>query len=326
MKHRHLLPIYRLLGLTRNEGAKPAIPPVAPDGALEMGANVSSNAELDAHVDALNRTGQNPETTSGSRPSSGQREPFCQARSERTNLEQRSPIFYHRPHGEPRHGITAEVIEDFNKLCVEVVDNPGGIRFAKPDDLTLITCNNYSRSVLIERCYQAYGITDYVVLGKDVVEWDWSAKVRPVLDFLQSGKCLSHFVIATDSDDILMVNDPVNIISLFENYSCDVLFCNTFLNWPAKREYGEFESLKYYTHQFHSHLSAGGYIGRRDALIEFLKEIMEAFEEKKQWAMDGRVFNDQLAWKHLHYKYYPRIKVDFESLIFKRYDLFMDYD
>jgi len=57
-----------------------------------------------------------------------------------------------------------------------------------------------------------------------------------------------------------------------------------------------------------------------------LREVLSAFEGKEEWAMEGGVFNDQLAWKHLHYKYYPRIKVDFRSLIFKRYDLFMDYD
>jgi hypothetical protein len=179
---------------------------------------------------------------------------------------------------------------------------------------------------LIEKCYEAYGISDYVVLGKEIAQWDWSAKVRPVLDYLESGQCLSEYIVATDSDDVLMVNNPARIIDLFKSYSCEALFCNTFVDYPQNKSYREFEIQKYYTHPFHSHLSAGGYIARKDVLIELLREIALAYEEKSPWATEGEVFNDQLAWRHLHYKYYPRIKVDFKSLIFKRYDLFLNVD
>jgi len=246
--------------------------------------------------------------------------------SENGFREQGSPIFYHRPHGQPVHGITAEVIQGFTKLSELILKNPERLLFSKPDNLTLITCNNYKRSVLIEKCYEAYGLHDYVVLGKEIAQWDWSGKVRPVLDYLESGRCLSEFIVATDSNDVLMVNNPASIIDLFESYSCDALFCNTFVDYPPIKSYRELETLKYYTHPFHSHLSAGGYIARKGALIEFLREITSAYEEKSEWAMEGESFNDQLAWRHLHYKYYPRIKVDFKSLIFKRYDLFMTLD
>jgi hypothetical protein len=301
-KYRHLLPIYRLFGLIGNGTGK----------ALTLPPGASRTEQL--------------ERNAGQTPSPQQGEAGPQHRSGQSIGQKGSPIFYHRPHGQPCHGITAEVIEDFNKLCAGVIANRAGIRFSKPHNITLLTYNNYKRRVLIEECYEAYGINDYVVLAKEIAAWDWSAKIRPVLDYLESGMCGSDYLVATDSDDILMVNDPSNIITLFETYSCDALFCNTFLDWPANREYREFEAQRYYTHQFHSHLSAGGYVARRGALIKFLREIKVAFEEKSEWALDGGVFNDQLAWRHLHYKYYPLIKVDFRCLIFQRYDLFIDYD
>lgn len=240
--------------------------------------------------------------------------------------KQGSPIFYHRPHGKPVSGITEEIIQTFSNLCKQVIENSGRLVFSRPDNLSLITYNNYQRRILIERCYEAYGINDYVVLGKEISQWDWGAKIKPVLNYLESGTCLSEYIVATDGDDVLMVNNPIAIIELFESYSCDVLFCNTFVDHPPNELYKEFEALTYETHQFHCHLSAGGYIGRREALIEFLREIAWAYEEKSDWAMVGKVFDDQLAWRHLHYKYNPRIKVDFKSLIFKRYDLFMGFD
>lgn len=49
-----------------------------------------------------------------------------------------TPIFYHRPHGEPVHGITEEVIQGFIKLFERVIENPERLRFSKPDNLTLI--------------------------------------------------------------------------------------------------------------------------------------------------------------------------------------------
>jgi hypothetical protein len=309
LKYRYLLPIYRLLGLSRN-GAKMDSSSTASEGLQEIKPGVRALKERDG-----------PASPHPQEKSPG---PYTRVRSVPTR--EGSPIFYHRPHGRPCHGITHEVIEDFNRLCLTTIENPERARFSMPENLSLITCHNYNRKVLIEKCLEAYGIDGLVVLGKEIVEWDWSCKIRPVLAYLESGLATADYIVTVDSDDVLMVNNPANIIESFETYSCDVLFCNTFLNWPFNKEYGEFEALRYYTHQFHSHLSAGGYIGRRGALIEFLREILSAFEGKQEWAMEGGVFNDQLAWKHLHYKYYPRIKVDFRSLIFKRYDLFMDYD
>jgi hypothetical protein len=55
-----------------------------------------------------------------------------------------------------------------------------------------------------------------------------------------------------------------------------------------------------------------------------LRELVEAYNESTPWALCDGAFVDQLGWRYLHTRYYPKIQVDHRSLIFKRYDLFRD--
>lgn len=234
------------------------------------------------------------------------------------------PIFLHRPHGQPCHGITRDVIRDFDRLAHLVLQNRAGHRYAVPDDVTFITYHNYTFKCLLERCYEAYGIRDFVVLGREVVRWDWSAKVRLVLDYLESGACATRYVVCTDADDVLMINDPGTVLDRFRTYACDLLFCNTFVDYPPNQVCRDFETLKYYTHPLHCRLSAGAFVAERDALASCLRELVAAYDERQPWAWYEGSYIDQLGWRHLHTKYYPRLQVDHRCLIFKRYDLFRE--
>jgi hypothetical protein len=233
-------------------------------------------------------------------------------------------IFLHRPHGQPCHGITKEVIRDFERLAHVVNQNPARNRYRIPLDATFITYSNYKFQCLIEQCYEAYGIRDYMVLGRDVVHWDWGVKVKLVLDYLESRSCTSRYVLCTDATDVLMVRDPAPLLDRFRAYSCDLLFCNTFVDYPPNKDCRDFETLTYYTHPLHCRLSAGAYIAERYALMSCLRELVEAYHEKASWACYNGTFEDQLGWRRLHSKYYPKIQIDHRCLIFKRFDLFRD--
>jgi hypothetical protein len=233
-------------------------------------------------------------------------------------------IFLHRPHGQPCHGITQEVIRDFELLAHAVLRNPADNRYQIPRDVTFITYHNYKFKCLIEQCYEVYGICDYIVLGRDVVRWDWGAKVTLVLDYLESGACTTRYVLCTDADDVLMVRDPGTVLDRFLACSCDLLFCNTFVDYPPDKDCRDFETLKYYTHPLHCRLSAGAYMAEKESLVRYLRELAEAYNEGAPWALYDGAFVDQLGWRHLHSKYYPKIQVDHRCLIFKRYDLFRD--
>jgi hypothetical protein len=150
------------------------------------------------------------------------------------------PIFLHRPHGQPCHGITNDVIRDFERLSHFVLRNPAGNQYKVPADVTFITYHNYKFKCLIETCYEVHGIRDYLVLGRDVVRWDWGAKVKLVLDYLESGACSTRYVLCTDADDVLMIRDPSTLLDRFHSYSCDLLFCNTFVDYPADKDCRDF--------------------------------------------------------------------------------------
>jgi len=231
-------------------------------------------------------------------------------------------IFLHRPHGQPCHGITREVVADFQRLSRLVLRNPDRRRYAAPPGVTFVTYSNRSRQSLIERCYEAYGIRGVAVLGRGVACWDWAVKVRLVLEYLDSGACATPYVVATDADDMLLAGDPAPLLERFLSYSCGILFCNTFVDWPPHRGYRDFETLRYYARPLHCHLSAGGLVAERGVLASRLRELLSAYERKEPWAWVGDVFDDQLGWRHLHHEHYPAIQVDCDCRVFKRYDLF----
>jgi hypothetical protein len=235
-------------------------------------------------------------------------------------------IFLHRPHGKPCHGITENVIKDFENLSLSILQNPNSTRYRVPQEVTFVTYHNYHFRCLIERCYECYGINDFVVLGKEVQDWDWGSKVKVVLDYVESGACKTKYVLCTDADDVLLVKDPFPLLDRFHSYSCDILFCNTFVDYPSNKEYRNFETLTYYTHPLHCRLSAGAYLADKEALVVYLRELLTAYREKASWAMDTGGFFDQLGWRYLHSKYYPKIRVDHRCRIFKRYDIFRDIE
>src|SRR3954451_3498450 len=73
-------------------------------------------------------------------------------------------IFLHRPHGQPCHGITREIIKDFDHLSELILSGHNTKRYSLPADVTLVTYNNRPFKSRIELCYEACGINEFVVL------------------------------------------------------------------------------------------------------------------------------------------------------------------
>jgi len=234
----------------------------------------------------------------------------------------RDPLFVHKPNGEPIHGITEDVLRDFERLQEIVLSNTAGHFYSRPKDVAFLTYNTSPEASLVERCYKAYGIEDAVVLGQGLKEWDWYSKVRLVLDYLESGQCDTPFVLVTDANDVLMINDPATIAARFLSCQTDVLFCNTSVDWPPNLECCDFETTTYPANPLHCHLSAGAYFARTPSLLRYLRRLQSAHAAAEVWTLGFHArFDDQLAWRNLHRQEYPRIKVDSFSRIFRRYDI-----
>jgi len=242
-------------------------------------------------------------------------------KSDLAQISSGNPIFYHRSGGPIESGMTLEADKDFwslEKYLAKSKECPHDDQLVGGQYLTY---NNQSGETLVERCYKRYGL-NCSVLARDYHPWDWMGKVRPVLNFLDSGECRDDFIVLTDADDILIVNDPRGARLSFEKYGCDVLFCNTVGDWPPDANNRAFEWSINSNRRFHCHLSAGGYVGRRKAIMEMLTQIINRYDNGDERIIYNGGFDDQHAWRVMHSENHPRIQIDIYGNIFKRFDIF----
>lgn len=261
-------------------------------------------------------------------------------------------IFYHCPNGPISSGLSAHVSESFKGACDRVLLHPDSSGCS--DRVCFLTYSNYSTKTLIEKFYEARGISNFFVLARESTEWSWMNKIQTVYDFLCDGGAETFdYIVATDATDVAILGALGGLIQRFENANCDLLFCPTCANWPPVASHRRFED-KQYSAVGHNHyrLSAGAYMARPDPLKECLAEILDLYSQNSRdvfrapvwidvnegkgliWSKlsslrrylndcrSPRCFDDQQAWRALHVKHYPKIKVDVRSHIFARYDAY----
>lgn len=193
--------------------------------------------------------------------------------------------------------------------------------FYNHQELTIITYNNRGVPCLLERCLAHLGVTELVILGADKNDWRWEYKISLVRDYLRSGSCRTEYVLCLDGDDALFLADPGLILHRFLRSDCQMLFCNTVWDWPHSPQCRQFEeSVATRADLVHCHLNAGGYLARRSYLTARLDEILEAITHNRAWGFAQHGFSDQLAWRYLHRRYYPAMRVDSSCRIFMRFD------
>jgi hypothetical protein len=232
-----------------------------------------------------------------------------------------APVFFHQPGGTIANGISVQVEWDFGKLARRMIRNRDRLVFRVPENITFLTFSNYESLTLLEKCYKALDVAHEVV-GRDIRHWSWYSKILAVKEYFDSGRNSSEYLVVTDADDVLMVNDPSRIVDVFQSYRCDVLLQGTFADWPPSERLSQFELSKYPRFPFQCHPNSGGYMARASVLKEIINEIVSGVELHPASFSHNGQFDDQMAWREMHHKYYPRIKVDCETLIFKRFDLF----
>ncbi|MDB5071550.1 MAG: hypothetical protein JWM87_2661 [Candidatus Eremiobacteraeota bacterium] len=194
-------------------------------------------------------------------------------------------------------------------------------RYAAIPGLTIVTYNNRPQEALLETCMRHLGYGGLVVLGRDVRTWSWRCKISLVHDYLRSGACTTPYILCLDGDDVLVIDDPTVLIDRFLATNSEVVFCGTRGNQPPSPECWDFENgVAEYADPVHRHLNAGCYLGRTPYVAARLAEILAAMDAGEPWCYDGGKVDDQLAWRHLHRRLYPEIKVDAACRLFLRFD------
>jgi hypothetical protein len=193
-------------------------------------------------------------------------------------------------------------------------------RFADADDLSIITYSTYDTEILLERCLRTLGLRAPVVLGRGVERWEWLHKVALVAEHLERAETTTEYVMCLDGDDVLVIGDPAVALGRFLEMGCEMLFCGTRGDQPPSPECRRFEDAVGGADPRHRHLNAGAYIGRTEFVRERLREILAAHAAGEPWCFSAEGFDDQLAWRHMHMRHHPDIRIDADCRVFLRFD------
>jgi hypothetical protein len=217
-----------------------------------------------------------------------------------------TPYLFHCPHGAPKREFSS-VVSYFLAHC----------QMPTEPTVDVVTYNNTKTKFPLEFQAEKLGLRLHVV-ARDFRPWSWVAKITEPKKLLETLPP-DEIVMLVDGNDTIFTRAPHRreVLEIMEFYkSPGILFCPTSVSWPPDGRCGRFErSLSSSPKPF---LSAGGYVGKVKAILRGLNWI-EARRPKGRFLFRG-CFNDQLAWRKAHQRFYPRIVVDSACYFFNRFD------
>lgn len=229
-------------------------------------------------------------------------------------------VFYHCPKGVGRPHARA-----FWRFADSLL-NEGPV-FAPPSNVHFVTYDDRDEphKWLLQRFFEKHTLSHSVV-ARGWQPWNWYAKVLPVFELLSSGAVTTEYVCVADGRDVAIAGDPATLPSVLTQYDARLLFCGTCSNWPPHAEARDFESARAPHAPGRQHLSAGVFFGHTEYVLECLRSIVEACSRRSaddKWALYRGRFDDQHAWRMLHLRNYPVMRVDSEGTMCRRYDVFV---
>lgn len=236
-------------------------------------------------------------------------------------LEARAtPVILHCPHGQFANGMTPLLAPIFAGVARRQLSAPRQVA-PEPKD-HVFTYSTARAPSLLERAARHYGLGADNVLPAGFGPWNWQAKVTPLREWLERTRAVPESFYVGDGFDVLPFRCPPPSATVLRQHDCRILFCPTVASWPDAPELAAFERASYGT--LSCHLSAGAYVAERSFLVSCLREIEAGIANHEGWCHlpDGS-FDDQLAWRHLHRKYYPSIRIDASCTVFARFDHFL---
>lgn len=185
-----------------------------------------------------------------------------------------------------------------------------------PKDVVFVYASNRDNKTWppLKVALERLGATFHVI-AQDYVKWNWWAKIGPLIDLLQSGNVTQKYIVMSDADDMFpLTTDFSGLPQAFELYDADMVLGASNNNWPPMPEVANFEqAVAPWARMTCTQFGQSSYMAKTAYLLKVLKEI-----DKPETAGDMKSFDDQAALRLLHFKHYPRIKVDSLRRIFRR--------
>ncbi len=203
---------------------------------------------------------------------------------------------------------------EFSPLWEKILVKP--IPIVLDNRLDIITWNSGKRNNIncnktlgtFEKSCELFGFTP-TVLGKDYgSRWYNRLKIDCTIKYLSTSRCL--YTMGCDSSDVLLLGNPNDILGLFLEMDCDLLFNAELVYWPEKPDLREFEEKIGIGPFFY--FNSGVWIGRTDFCLEFYKKAKEYSDITLH-----NPFSEQVCTKQAYKEFYPKVKVDHTCKVFQ---------
>ena len=225
-------------------------------------------------------------------------------------------------------------------------------------DLDIIVCNSRLEPGLTQECLHRMGI-DYRWLGREERHWVNARKILLCNEFLRTAD--AEYVMHLDANDVIVRDHPAEILERFKTFNCDLLFnaevyfyyhdcqgfgvgpyadlghairqqqLDAYVGQALKRRsihcecamHRESENNRAFDHVWRgsfTYLNSGCWIGRTEFAREIFHELVQLLDQI------GVFINDQPYMHIVHFRHYPKIRIDNRCLIFQCGTLCHEYD
>lgn len=208
-------------------------------------------------------------------------------------------------------------------------------RWELPGDLLIITCHNSKEITLFEKNLRMYGF-NHVSLHDYRNPWKNTYKIENLYYFL-SGDYINFrvrkcpYVLFCDAFDVVICDNPAEIISRFKESNCDLLFGSTMSKRGLARTSRILQWNNIIGKKRDRHLSAGVCVGKWDFILKVYEEALkyididnryleyeilkkygiEAPETTKNWPDNFVRHSDQDILRIIHPLFYPQMEIDY---------------
>lgn len=180
----------------------------------------------------------------------------------------------------------------------------------------IITWNNQKTSILEESLNEHQ--LAYQVFGKEILIWNNFLKFDYILN---NDYSKFDYLIGLDSHDVIVYRNLDNIIEIFEEFNCDLVF-NAEIKFYPDLDLSYFQDAKAFQTKIKEtdfcYLNSGCWMGKRDFCLEFfnycskikLWEQMDTTNFTKIYNCDQSIVHG--AFKH----FFPKVKLDYDRKLF----------
>jgi hypothetical protein len=201
-----------------------------------------------------------------------------------------------------------------------------------PTNLTIVLIHTHDHETIMERCLRYVGIDEFVVLRAEREgPWHGTKKIKALLEYLESGRCETDYLLFLDSDDAVLRDDPAKALAYLQESGCSMLISSTtfrdFSCMPEVKTFSENDAaMNGYPGRF---LNSGVFVGTpafiRDVYSEAAQYITddeltrdEYRRLRKEKSLEERlpdfprgIGSDQNLLRYVFPKFHPEMQIDY---------------